>query len=69
VSVTGHSDEIHGAATDTRLPAGIVVPSEKVKSFIVLRVIAAADHIILGIDRDTRLNTYTPSLTIIATFL
>ena len=60
---------IHGIATDKRLPAGIVIPSEKVKSFIVLRVIRTVDYIILRVDRSTRIDTYMPRLAITSLFL
>jgi hypothetical protein len=60
---------IHDIATDKKLPAGIVVPSEKVKSFITLRVMKTADYIVLSVDGNTRLNTYIPRVAIIALFL
>ena len=68
VHLTG-SVWIHGMATDKRLPAGTVIPSEKVKSFIVLRAIRTVDCIILRVDGNTELDTYMPRLAIIALFL
>ena len=52
------------------LPAGIVVPSEKVKSFIVLRNIMTADSNIAKVDSSVeRLYTYMPRSAQAALFL
>ena len=53
-----------------KFPAGIVVPSEKVKSFIVQRGIMTADSNIAKVDSSgERLHAYMPPSAQIALFL
>jgi hypothetical protein len=49
---------MHEAGTDMKLPKGIVVPSENVKSFIVLRAIMTAIFAVGIIDNGVILNMY-----------
>jgi hypothetical protein len=46
-----------------KLPAGIVVPSENVKSFIVLRAIVTANCHIFKVDSEKELRAVMPTLT------
>jgi hypothetical protein len=53
-----------------KFPAGIVVPSEKVKSFVVLRSIMTADSNIAKVDSSgERVYTYMPQSVQPALFL
>ena len=61
---------IHEVGTAMKFPAGIVVPSEKVKSFIVQRGIMTADSNIAKVDSSgERLHAYMPPSAQIALFL
>ena len=60
---------IHEAGRDMKLPAGIVVPSENVKSFIVVRGVKTANFTVGTMENGVILNTHTLRLAQTAWFL